>query len=126
MDIKILIIGNSAFFLLLLGIFFWEMKKSNTQRYVKVALITALSASICSLVDKVYWGGSLDYILVFSYIVDLKDLYIGIACIIAVVGTLKESCDKRKNSIVAKPKRLRKNCENPRSQTTQTLLRKGD
>lgn len=39
---------------------------------------------ICSLFDKFVWGGSLDYILLFSSIVDLKDIYmfVGFAMIV--------------------------------------------
>lgn len=37
--------------------------------------------------------------LFFSYIVDLKDVYIGIAFVIAVIGAVKESCEKRMKRI---------------------------
>ena len=38
-----------------------------------------LSGAICSLIDKIFWNGSLDYILVNGFFTfDLKDVYINI------------------------------------------------
>lgn len=37
------------------------------------------SAAICSLIDKVYWDGSLDYIFIKGFFTfDLKDVYINV------------------------------------------------
>lgn len=44
---------------------------------VDVLFVTGLAGSICSLIDKIFWGGSLDYIQFFNlFIFDLKDCYL--------------------------------------------------
>ncbi|MFW6022617.1 MAG: signal peptidase II [Halanaerobiaceae bacterium] len=43
------------------------------------------SAGICSLVDKIFWNGSLDYIFLRSYFIfDLKDVYVNIFVILVI------------------------------------------
>lgn len=63
-------------------------------KLVYVSLLTAISASICSFIDKVFWGGSLDYILLKDlFIFDLKDIYITlfqILCICFLVINYRE------------------------------------
>lgn len=59
------------------------------------------SGAICSLIDKIFWDGSLDYILVKGYFTfDLKDVYINIFNGLLILSmilhnkTLKELDDK--------------------------------
>lgn len=54
-----------------------------------------ISASICSLVDKIMLGGSLDYILVNGTVFDLKDVYLSIACVYMIVYAIKNSSSSR-------------------------------
>ncbi|HCL01981.1 MAG TPA: hypothetical protein DHW61_06110 [Lachnoclostridium phytofermentans] len=43
----------------------------------KAIYVLLLSGAFCSLIDKIFFGGSLDYILLFDwFIFDLKDCYI--------------------------------------------------
>lgn len=45
-----------------------------------------LAGAICSLLDKVLWGGSLDFLQILSFFTfDLKDCYLTIAEIIFVI-----------------------------------------
>ena len=44
-----------------------------------------LAGVICSLIDKLFWKGSLDYILFFSKIVDLKDIYMFIGLFVCII-----------------------------------------
>lgn len=49
------------------------------RKYLNVMFAFIFSGAICSLIDKVFWNGSLDYILVDGYFTfDLKDVYIDI------------------------------------------------
>lgn len=53
---------------------------------VIVGFIFLFSGFICSLIDKIFWGGSLDYIrLVGFFTFDLKDLYVTIAEVIFLI-----------------------------------------
>lgn len=50
--------------------------KYNANQLVDLLFIFVFSGAICSLIDKVFWGGSLDYILFKGlFIFDLKDVY---------------------------------------------------
>lgn len=49
-----------------------------------------VSGAICSLIDKVFFGGSLDYIKLFDwFIFDLKDCYISMAEVLFVFLVIK-------------------------------------
>lgn len=50
-----------------------------------------LSGGLCSLIDKCFWNGSLDYIMIKNlFIFDLKDIYIIIFEIIVVFCVIKD------------------------------------
>lgn len=49
---------------------------------------------VCSLIDKIFWKGSLDYILFFSQICDLKDIYMFAGFLIVIVDTCRQSIEK--------------------------------
>lgn len=71
------------------------LKKDKTLlKMVHWGLWIELSGVICSLIDKIFWHGSLDYIQCFSVIFDLKDVYLyvgaGMACIGIVASAIKE------------------------------------
>ncbi len=47
------------------------------KRVVNVMFAFIFSGAMCSLIDKIFWNGSLDYILVKGYFTfDLKDVYV--------------------------------------------------
>ncbi|HEX3046091.1 MAG TPA: signal peptidase II [Bacillota bacterium] len=47
---------------------------------INLLFALVFSAAICSLLDKIFWNGSLDYILLKGFFTfDLKDVYINIA-----------------------------------------------
>lgn len=54
-----------------------------------------LAGSICSLIDKLFWGGSLDYLLLYSKIVDLKDIYLFGAVCICFVEAVRQIIRKK-------------------------------
>lgn len=54
-------------------------RQSDTPWLIDIAFIFILSGSICSLIDKIFWDGSLDYILIQKlFTFDLKDVYINV------------------------------------------------
>ena len=72
--------------LLVFGYNFYKTKRQHTSYSVKVIITCGLSGTLCSLLDKVLWGGSLDFLqipTVFTF--DLKDIYLTIAEIIFVI-----------------------------------------
>ena len=45
-----------------------------------------ISGSLCKIIDDVFWGGSLDYFLLFNWLIfDLKDICINSALILIVI-----------------------------------------
>lgn len=62
----------------------------NTNTGVEVLKILIFSGAICSLIDKVFWNGSLDYVYLYGlFIFDLKDIYITAFEIFAVILLIK-------------------------------------
>lgn len=54
-------------------------KQFGTNKIIDIMYVFIFSGAICSLVDKFFWNGSLDYILVNGFFTfDLKDIYISI------------------------------------------------
>ncbi|HWT27014.1 MAG TPA: signal peptidase II [Mobilitalea sp.] len=57
--------------------------------YIKVTFTFLFAGGICSLIDKVAWGGSLDYVwLKGFFIFDLKDLYLSIFIGFVILGMI--------------------------------------
>lgn len=82
----------------------YDFVKTNKQlsNPLNLTFIIIISASICSLIDKIFWGGSLDYIyLVGFFIFDLKDVYVSVFEILLIIYTIKnykriKSMDEKK------------------------------
>lgn len=93
-----LIILNLIAIALIPLLIFW-LKKKNIMNIKLYNVFLFLSAgAVSSLVDKVFWGGSLDYFRIFSQITDLKDIYLVAGLIYYVIGAIseiKESKSKR-------------------------------
>lgn len=67
-----------------LVIYGYIKSKHNYDKFVDLTFSILFAGVFCSLIDKIFWGGSLDYIsLKGLFIFDLKDVYITIfQCII--------------------------------------------
>ena len=80
------IILNIVILLFAIIIFIFVRERYQENRIVNLAFLFLLSGGCCSLIDKLFWGGSLDYILLKGFFVfDLKDIYLSIFDIILVV-----------------------------------------
>lgn len=72
-------------------------KKEKVHKVIYLAHDFVFAAMICSLIDKVFWGGSLDYIYLFNrWIVDLKDIYFVLALVGVFYCGLENEIRKRK------------------------------
>lgn len=72
---------------IIIYIFIYETYNRNV--FIECIFIFLFSGSLCTLMDKIIWGGSLDYILIEGFFTfDLKDVYLSIflmliiACVI--------------------------------------------
>ncbi len=70
------------------GYSFYRSKKPISSIPANMTYVVGLAGSICSLVDKVIWGGSLDFIQIpFLFTFDIKDCYLTIAqCLFIYIG----------------------------------------
>ena len=82
-SINILVIA-----LFISGYSFYRSKRNTPSMAANLIYIFGLAASLCSLVDKVFWGGSIDFIQIpVFFTFDLKDCYITVsACLFLVLG----------------------------------------
>lgn len=54
-------------------------KRLASNKMINIMFAFIFSAAVCSLIDKIFWDGSLDYILIKGFFTfDLKDVYINI------------------------------------------------
>lgn len=64
--------------------------KKQISNTLDLAFVFIISGAICSLIDKVFWGGSLDYIyLVRFFVFDLKDVYVTAFEILLILSIIK-------------------------------------
>ena len=79
-----------CFFIIITGYQFYRSKNKKESRSVKLIYIFLMAGTICSLIDKVFWGGSLDFLRIPGlFIFDLKDCYLTIGEILFVVIGIK-------------------------------------
>lgn len=80
-------------FIMISGYSFYKSKKEQTSHSVKIIMNCGLAGAICSLIDKAFWGGNLDFLQIHNFFIcDLKDCYLTIAEILfAIIGILHDS-----------------------------------
>ena len=75
-----------ALFLFLSGYMLYQAKRVHTSFLVKMIMICGIAGGLCSLIDQLFWGGSLDFLQIPTlFIFDLKDCYLTVAEVIFVV-----------------------------------------
>lgn len=62
--------------LVLLYLYLKKHSNQTSIRNINFMFVFMMAGTSCSLIDKIFWGGSLDYIRILSKIVDLKDIYL--------------------------------------------------
>ena len=59
--------------------------------HFRICFLFILSGALCSLIDKIFYGGSLDFIGISNlFIADIKDLYINLGLFFFIVLIYKE------------------------------------
>lgn len=94
------------FLAILILLFYQFLRKEQVKsKYINVMFAFLFSGAICSLIDKVFWDGSLDYILLNGFFTfDLKDVYLnvfnGLLILLALINN--KTLEKIDNKIVFK------------------------
>lgn len=67
-------------FIILMLIFFvyrYKLQKAHINSIEQLTFIFLFSGGLCSLIDKIFWGGSLDFLQIHNlFIADIKDIFI--------------------------------------------------
>ncbi|MDV3429284.1 MAG: signal peptidase II [Bacillota bacterium] len=64
-------------------------KNLGSSRIINYMFVFIFSGAVCSLIDKLFWDGSLDYILINGlFTFDLKDVYINIFNGLLIIGLI--------------------------------------
>lgn len=80
------IVLNIVMLFLILIIFDFIKERYSNNKIIYCLFVLACAAAICSLIDKVFWGGSLDFISFKNFFIfDLKDVYISVFQIVAIL-----------------------------------------
>lgn len=79
------IVVNTIILLISILIFDFTRLKQKEGKIIELLFFLLLAGVICSLIDKIFWGGSLDYIYLKGFFTfDLKDVYLSIFEIILI------------------------------------------
>lgn len=100
LDIIILLLMN-IFLIVILIIFYFILKKSSSEssiKYLNKMFVFLFSGVLCSLIDKKFYGGSLDYLLLGSKIIDLKDIYLLIGFCFYLIWIIKTKYQEISNN----------------------------
>lgn len=81
-----LIMINIIGLFLIVELYRYSLYKGKSGYYLDCSFIFMFSGAICSLIDKLFYGGSLDFIgIIPLFIADIKDIYICIAMFFLVL-----------------------------------------
>jgi signal peptidase II len=80
-----LILINIASIIIIAYLYNYIKKREYTNSLFENAFIMLTAGVVCSFIDKITLGGSLDYILFFKHIHDLKDFYLYIGFILIII-----------------------------------------
>ena len=76
----LLILLNIMAIFLFIEFYRYYVSDKNKSFWIDLCFITIVAGCLCSLIDKIFYGGSLDFIGISNlFIADLKDIYINIA-----------------------------------------------
>lgn len=90
---------------IILGLIYFIYKFMESKRPItsmeQLSFIFLFSGGLCSLIDKIFWGGSLDFLEIhYLFIADIKDIYItfGLGCFILLTMISDDQLDLKELS----------------------------
>ncbi len=83
LSLTVLIAINAAAIALFAALYLYFKRIPNSKKtmLLNCTFCFTMGGAVASIIDKIFWKGSLDYILAFGQISDLKDVY-------AIIGTV--------------------------------------
>ena len=99
-NFPVLISLNAVFLFILFELYRYGKSKDHNSFWMDMCFLFILSGALCSLIDKVFYGGSLDFIGISSlFIADIKDIYINLGLLFFIMFIYK--CDYFKEEDVS-------------------------
>lgn len=87
-NFTLLIIINSIAIIILFELYRYLSSKNIKNFWSDCAFLFLLCGALCSLIDKVFYGGSLDFIGISNlFVADIKDIYINLGLFFFIIGT---------------------------------------
>ena len=81
-----LIILNALAVILFIEVYRYYLSKGNKDFWSDMAFLFILSGALCSVIDKTFYGGSLDFIGISNlFIADIKDIYINLGILFFIM-----------------------------------------
>lgn len=88
----LIVINLIILFLYWGGYRFYKIKRKKTTIVVRIIMICGLAGCFCSLIDKIFWGGSLDFLQIPNlFIFDGKDVYLTLSEVFFVILALRHN-----------------------------------
>lgn len=90
-DLSLIFLSVLALFmsLFLISVYFFMKDQKLLLPEYQAILALYIAASISSTIDRVFWGGSLDFIVIAGWIVDFKDIYLFLGLGLLVYSAIK-------------------------------------
>lgn len=83
---SILIILNALAIILFIELYRYYLSKGNKDYWGDMSFLFISTGALCSLIDKVFYGGSLDFIGISNlFIADIKDIYINLGILFFIM-----------------------------------------
>lgn len=99
----LLILFNSVSLLLFIEIYRYAKNKGEKNYWGDFAFLFIFSGALCSLIDKIFYGGSLDFIGISDlFVADIKDIYINLGLLFFIMVTYKSGYLKDDESTTLK------------------------
>ncbi|GAB6168557.1 hypothetical protein JCM1393_10170 [Clostridium carnis] len=99
----ILIIINTIALVLFLELYRYYLHNGNKSFWGDMCFLFITSGALCSLIDKVFYGGSLDFIGISDlFIADIKDVYINLGILFFIMCIYKNDYLKDDNNTTLK------------------------
>ena len=87
---SILIVINVIALLIFLEVYRYLLSNGHKNFWTDMAFVFITAGALCSLIDKVFYGGSLDFIGISDlFIADIKDIYINLGLLFFIMSTYK-------------------------------------
>lgn len=68
---------NLIILMLIFFVYRYKLQKTHINSIEQLTFIFLFSGGLCSLIDKIFWGGSLDFLQIHNlFIADIKDIFI--------------------------------------------------